>query len=297
MTWLTWRQQRTEFLITIAVLATCALALTATRILMGYDYAALGQGCENHPATALCDPTTFDNKWGGVPQFLLVFYLVPIVAAMFIAAPLVSGEVEHGTHYLIWTQGVTRSRWIAIKLAWIVGGGLLVGAGLSLLVSWWRQPFDKLAGTSMAPFSFDQEGTITVGVFLFALALGIAASALLRRTLPAMAVLLFVFAVVRLGVVVGVPHLMPTVTLLPFTVNTPIGSDAQVPVGLTVGQYIVDVPCPPQSPANETCQADAIQIVTDAYFWRLQLLETGIYVGLGGILLWLAFHWVRRRIT
>lgn len=207
---------------------------------------------------------------------------------MFFAAPLVAGEIERGTHHLVWTY-VPRTRWMARKTGLIIGVGILVGAALSVLISWWRQPFDDLAGTRMATLSFEQEGTVTVTVFFFVLSVGIAASALLRRTLPAIGVLILVFAVVRLSVALLVPHLMPTVTALP-TGNA-------IPAGLTVAQWPVSVQCPPGSPVDQVCEVDAVSVVTDAYFWPLQLLESAIYAFLGVTLLWVAFYWVRRRIV
>lgn len=41
---------------------------------------------------------------------LLVVLAVPAVIGMFWGAPLISRELETGTHYLAWNQGVTRTR-------------------------------------------------------------------------------------------------------------------------------------------------------------------------------------------
>jgi hypothetical protein len=298
VTWLTWRQQRTETFIAGGALGALVLGLVITRILMGHDYSALGGDCHGAAGALLaCNPGPFVDKWAWLQRFLFSLYVVPVLLAIFFAIPLVAGEVERGTHRLVWTQSVTRTRWFAIKSAWIVGGGIVIGAVLSVLVTWWRQPFDAIAGTSMTPDSFDQEGIITVGVFLLALALAIAASAILHRTLPAIAVTLLVFALLRVAVVSLPPQLMPTVTVLPSSAISSPGTLSQVPVGLTVAQWSVDVPCPPQSPIGQSCQGTAVKIVTDAYFWPLQLVETGIYVALGVVLLLVALFWVRRRIA
>ena len=47
---------------------------------------------------------------------------VPGLIGMFWGAPLVAREFETGTFRLAWTQGVTRTRWLAAKLA-IAGAG------------------------------------------------------------------------------------------------------------------------------------------------------------------------------
>ena len=51
---------------------------------------------------------------------------------MFWGAPLIARELEAGTHRLAWNQSVTRTRWLAIKLA-IVGAATAAVAGL---LSW-----------------------------------------------------------------------------------------------------------------------------------------------------------------
>ena len=53
--------------------------------------------------------------------------LLPALVGMFVGAPLLARELEHGTHRLAWTQSVTRRRWLLSKtlllaLAITVGG-------------------------------------------------------------------------------------------------------------------------------------------------------------------------------
>ncbi|CAM5274363.1 transporter [Streptomyces tanashiensis] len=62
---------------------------------------------------------------------------------MFWGAPLISRELETGTHYLAWNQGVTRTRWLATKLG-LGAVASMTAAGLtSLAVSWWSSPIDR----------------------------------------------------------------------------------------------------------------------------------------------------------
>lgn len=286
---MTLRQYRTELLVAGVVLGICGLALGITGPLIHHDYSALNVDCQSRLATTQCDPSQFYGRWAMVAQFPVVFLLFPVLAGMFFAAPLVASEIEAGTHHLVWTQSVTRTRWLATKAGLVVGPGILVGAGLSLFLSWWRQPFDELAGTRMDTLTFDQEGLVTATIFLFAISLGIAAGAVLRRILPAIAVFLLIFSVVRVSTALLVPHLMPAVTALP--------TEGPIPAGLAIARWPVNVPCPQGSPDEHACQVEAISVVTDAYFWRLQLLESGIYATLGAVLLWVAFYWVRRRIV
>jgi len=77
---------------------------------------------------------------------------------------------------------------------------VLAAACYALLVTWWRMPLDLATGQrflSPGP-SFDLEGLVPVGYALFAVALGVFAGVLTRRTLPAMAITLVGFLATRL---------------------------------------------------------------------------------------------------
>ena len=134
---------------------------------------------------------------GTARLWLGVLVLVtPALIGMFWGAPLVAREFEEGTFRLAWTQSVTRTRWMAVKLA-VVGLASMAAAGLlSLVVTWWSGPLDR---TDLNQFAtFDQRGIAPIGYAAFAFTLGVLAGALIRRTLPAMFVTLAVFVAVRL---------------------------------------------------------------------------------------------------
>ena len=54
---------------------------------------------------------------------------VPALLGIFWGAPLVARELETGTYRLAWTQSVTRTRWLAVKVA-LVGLASVAVAGL-----------------------------------------------------------------------------------------------------------------------------------------------------------------------
>jgi hypothetical protein len=134
---------------------------------------------------------------GTARLWLGVLVLVaPGLIGMFWGAPLVAREFEEGTFRLAWTQSVTRTRWMAVKLA-VVGLASMAAAGLlSLVVTWWSGPLDRADLNQFA--TFDQRGIAPIGYAAFAFTLGVLAGALIRRTLPAMFVTLAVFVAVRL---------------------------------------------------------------------------------------------------
>ena len=57
----------------------------------------------------------FTNQYSSMMFIGILLLLLPLLIGLFWGAPLVSREVEHGTHRLVWTQGVSRRRWAAVK--------------------------------------------------------------------------------------------------------------------------------------------------------------------------------------
>jgi hypothetical protein len=131
----------------------------------------------------------------------------PGIIGIFWGAPLVARELEGGTFRLVWTQSVTRTRWLAVKLG-VVGLASVAVAGLSsLILTWWASPLDRARMDSFA--TFDQRNIVPIGYAAFAFALGVTAGTLIRRTLPAMATTLVAFVGFRLAVTnVLRPHLI-----------------------------------------------------------------------------------------
>jgi hypothetical protein len=155
---------------------------------------------------------------------------VPGVLGLFWGAPLVAGELESGTFRLAWTQSVTRTRWLAVRIT--VGGlaSMTVAGLLSLAVTWWAGPQDRAGMNQFG--SFDARDIVPVGYAAFAFALGVALGVLLRRTTPAMAATLVVFVAARLVVRNLVrPHLFPSPTMtLPLNpASTGYGSTGFLP--------------------------------------------------------------------
>ena len=115
-------------------------------------------------------------------------------------------ELEAGTTRLVWTQSVTRTRWLVTKVA-VVGAASMVVAGLlSLIVTWWASPLDR---ADMQVYStFDERALVPIGYAALAFALGVTAGVVIRRVLPAMATTLVAFVAARLAFAQLVrPHL------------------------------------------------------------------------------------------
>jgi hypothetical protein len=126
----------------------------------------------------------------------LVVILAPALIGAFWGAPLVAREFEAGTHRLVWTQSISRTRWLAVRLTVAGTAAVVATAALSTLVTWWAAPLDH-AGQAVYG-AFDQRDVAPVGYALFAFALGVTAGLLTRRTLPAMALTLAGLLAVRI---------------------------------------------------------------------------------------------------
>jgi ABC-type transport system involved in multi-copper enzyme maturation permease subunit len=215
MIWLTWRHSRGALIMMSAIMLLLAAILVSTGPGLASGYAAGIRACAGANE---CD-RFFDQFFGSYDTWFLVVtaivLILPAVVGLFWGAPMVARELEAGTHLLVWSQTVTRRRWLAIKLA-VTGLASMAVAGLaSLAVTWWSSPLDKSAAPGFAlmdPLVFGSRGIIAMAYAAFAFVLGVTVGMLLRRTLPAMALTLAVFAAVQIAMPLVVrPHLMPPV--------------------------------------------------------------------------------------
>jgi hypothetical protein len=79
----------------------------------------------------------------------------------------------------------------------------------SWLVSWWFAPVDAVNLNRLDPGVFTERGIVAIGYAGFAFALGVAAGALTRRTLPAIATTLLGFTAARIAFTLWTrPHLL-----------------------------------------------------------------------------------------
>jgi hypothetical protein len=173
----------------------------------------------------------------------LVVIVAPALIGAFWGAPLVAREFEAGTHRLVWAQSVSRTRWLAVKLA-VVGGATVVATTLlSALVTWWAAPLDHAAAAVYG--TFDQRDLVPIGYALFAFALGVAAGLTIRRTVPAMAVTLAGLLAVRIVVTQWIrPWIAaPTVVSMPLDPDTTgYGAGGNILFGIGPSQLQPETP-------------------------------------------------------
>jgi hypothetical protein len=223
MIWMTWRQFRTQALTVLALTAVAATGILVSGLLLHHRLAAALAACA--PAHA-CDGSTpaarelgsrvarvYDGAQPELELLQVLVLAVPALLGLFWGAPLIGRELETGTHQLAWSQTVTRTRWLATKLAVVGAATIAVAAVFSLLMTWWAAPLDELDGSRWPGPTFATRDLVPLGYAAFAFALAATLGLLLRRTLPAMAATLVVFVAVQLLVPGFVrPHLLPSTT-------------------------------------------------------------------------------------
>lgn len=320
MIWLSWRQQRLEALLGAAVLAALAalLVLTGRHIAAVYDHARLAACSLGHAQPTSCGDSVlhFTARFSSLVNLTTWFNMVPLLIGILVAAPIVL-EFEHGTHRLAWTQTITRRRWLATRLGLAAAAAIAVALAFTLLMTWWRGPFDQLGGR-FDTGAFDFEGAVPVAYTLFAASVVLAVGTVLRRTLPAIAVGLVSFLVLRLGIEgwIRYQHYLPSLHKA-WPVGTPAPAGEATGYITSNGLTFTGAPGAGRQmiQACNVTQTDprSLQGVSACLrhhhvleyavyqpagrFWTFQAIETSIFLGLALILTSGATWWITHRAS
>lgn len=133
MIWLTWRHMRAQTLWTAGLTA----ALAAYLLYLAADIRESHRRNVTECTTACDEAARLIGDQFGTALLMTGLLLLagPALIGAFWGAPLITRELETGTHRLAWTQSVTRKRWLAVKLVLVGGVGILLTGALSLLLS------------------------------------------------------------------------------------------------------------------------------------------------------------------
>lgn len=185
MTWLAWRQLRTQAAVAALAVAgvVVALAVTGPHLLNVYETVVVPCAAHGDCSAVTAHFQALDSQLANLCSTLML--LAPVLFGVFLGAPLIARELEGGTYRLAWTQSVTRTRWITTRLTLVTLVTAVLMALLSTAVTWWQRPLDLLNGGGY--FDFDKSDVVPVAFAVFAVALGVSLGAITRRTLVAMA--------------------------------------------------------------------------------------------------------------
>jgi hypothetical protein len=244
MTFLVWRQYRLQWAIALALLA----GFAAVELVNGLHTASAW-----HSLLATCGAAAYQaNGQGTGPgscgngasiidvvgnDFRILSAAVPAVLGILWGAPLVAHEMETGTTGFAWTQGITRTRWLAAKVGILLLAAAVWAGAVSALVTWWSGPENAQRAVQFQPNYFDTQGIVPIGYAVFAMALGITAGVAFRRTLPAIAVTLGGFIGLRVWFSQNIrQHLMPPVT----TITSLASTWSPTRMSITLSNYVIN---------------------------------------------------------
>jgi hypothetical protein len=323
MTWLVWRQYRAQGAIACVLLAAAAAVILADGSQIASHWHSILLTCSGNSACLQQQAPLVNGVVSDLPYISL---LVPAVLGMLWGAPLVAHELETRTNDFAWAQSVTRMRWLTVKAGWLLLAAATWGGAIAALTTWWSGPVNALSATAFTPGQFDTQGIVPIGYAVFAMAFGIAAGTVGRRTLPAIAVVLGGFIALRLVISdVLRPHYMTAVTTY-YNLNSSFAPPGQawvlaqgavsqtgvvVPAGWGDLYPALSAPCQQLLNAGPQAKSGSLSAVfscmqahgwrafatyqPSSRYWPFQGIETGIYVLLAAALIAVTFVIVRRR--
>ncbi|MEV0134209.1 hypothetical protein AB0H83_37840 [Dactylosporangium sp. NPDC050688] len=204
MTWIAWRQQRMQVLLSIALIA------VVTGVLVYFRFDAVTYMADHGISGCVdiddgrCSTSAMDAFAGRYKSYVAVLPLVllclPVLLGMFAGAPLFAREFEQGTHIFALTQSVGRIRWWSTKLL-IAAVPVLAGTALlGLVATWSLRPLSFVAHGRMTTPGFETQGIVVTAYTLLAIAVGATAGLLWRNTVAAMALTIACYLLLLIGV-------------------------------------------------------------------------------------------------
>jgi ABC-type transport system involved in multi-copper enzyme maturation permease subunit len=273
--WVAWRVQRLQYLVAVGAVIAIGLWLTLSG---SYDHASWAQSTS--------------------PGDIIVMSALPGLLGLALGTSLVSDEYRRGTNRLAWSQAISRTHWLVIKLA--VGAVIVsVLAGLLVpLMGWWSG--SSISGPDILPKLFDITGIVVVGYALFAFMLGSLLGGIIRKPGWAFVAGVPLFALFRIVVsALRSSFVSPVSLTAPFQGSEPKGwilHYGYLPLGRRI-------PVPGRSwtvfperlvacfsrVSSAAGQAHCVlvehlhwvwQYQPESQYWSLQWIETAIFLGL-----------------
>lgn len=304
LTWSVLTTHRFAVATYLACLTVAAAVLVALRFL-GTDVRSARETCvleRGSSASCLTEVAQREDLYRHLMAFVQAgLAYLPLVVAAFAGAALIGRELERGTAVLAWTQSVTPVRWLTAKLTLPAAALVLGTAGLTLLFRWASVP-------GLSPLWYDHAfyvatGPASTAYALLGLVAGAVAGLLVRRTLPALA-----SGVAATGAAMALGALYRD-DLWPTVFRTSAGTPwhAQVlETGLLTasGERLSADVCVqtvrPDSGSVSCLQQYDAEVYTvfhpASHHWPIQLVETGLVLGLTAVLTATAFRLLRGRL-
>ncbi|MEU6357385.1 hypothetical protein ABZ896_50170 [Streptomyces sp. NPDC047072] len=196
MVWTVLRLHRTALIVwTAFVLACVGYLVWLTEVTAGSVHETLA-ACPRDGS--LCGVGALHSYSGAMGWISTFFYYGFWAVAAWAGGALIGRELESGTARLAWTQHVTPTRWLAVKLTLPALAIVLGGAVFVPVYRWaWAAHRDLMGDGWAFPDVFAARGPAVVAYGLCALAVGTLTALLIRRSLPALGVSVAVMIVLN----------------------------------------------------------------------------------------------------
>jgi ABC-type transport system involved in multi-copper enzyme maturation permease subunit len=290
MIWVSWRQHRSQAIACLALLAalTVYAFIESTSMRSAFSNDGLA-ACLAHSQGTACPNAVvnFMNQFSSQVNiaFWSVCLIIPGLIGVLVGGSLIARELEYGTWRLAWSQTIPRTRWLAVKLALVTGGLIVVGAVMTAVITWYRAPMDQLTG-HFEHNIYDFEGLVPTAYILCAFGFAVLAGLLLRRSVPAMVAAFIPWLVIRLVVeFVFRPHFLTPLTATTSCTSVGCGSGIGFVPQATgrIGDLVLNM------------NRNTVTYQPADRFWTFQAIEAGIFVALTAAALGITIWLVHRR--
>jgi hypothetical protein len=209
MNWLVWRQHRKQFMVVGIFLVLFAALTIPTGLHFQHIYKQALSTCGKTDTCSQLSGELFQSNLDNNLLHLvpLVVLFTPILLGLFWGVPLLAREYADGTNKLVWTQGVSRRKWLTVKLVWILVSAAVLAGAFAALNTWWFKTDNALNLDRFNPIKFETQGVVPIAYTVFAVALGTALGTWFKRTMVALGASLVLLIAIILIIVPNIrPH-------------------------------------------------------------------------------------------
>ena len=297
MIWVSWRQHRGQAVACLALLAALAVyaVIESTSMRTAFSHDGLA-ACLARSQGYACPAgvTAFMNEFSSAVNiaFWSVALIVPGLIGVLVGAPLIARELEFGTWRLAWSQTVPRSRWLAVKLALVTGGLIVLGAAMTAVITWYRAPMDQLTG-HFQHNAYDYEGLVLTAYILCAFGFAVLAGLLIRRSISAMVAAFIPWLAIRLVI----EFVFRKNFLTPVTGHVAANCAYGNAIGCGSGLGFVPGAAGRIGDLTLSINGNLATYQPADRFWTFQFIEAGIFVALTAAALGATIWLLRRRAS
>jgi ABC-type transport system involved in multi-copper enzyme maturation permease subunit len=203
MNWLAWRQHRKQFMVAGIFLALFAALMIPTGLYYWHTYQYALSTCSNTDTCNQISGELFQGSLDNLIHHLVpaAFLFIPIVLGLFWGVPFLAREYAEGTNKLVWTQSVSRKRWLTVKLIWLIIGTAIIAGVFAALMTWWSRANNAINLNRFNEVFFNTQGIVPIAYSIFAVSLGVALGAWFRRIMVALGITLVILVAIMLVIV------------------------------------------------------------------------------------------------